>query len=220
MAGNTDFFSFYQQLGLDPGCSPDELKNAYRRRVSALHPDRRAGRAGDPAAAADLQELTTAYTAAMRFQSRYGRLPGAQPKRDAGPPPRTRTATQTVRARGGALGRIALAAMVLAALGWIAWDDPSTSDGDRGWSGNPAPVDLPGSNPKLPSSVDTQRLELGLDVETVRAIEGSPVMESAERWDYGPSWIQFDHGVVSDWYSSKLRPLHVASTQPRMDASR
>jgi hypothetical protein len=39
-------------------------------------------------------------------------------------------------------------------------------------------------------------------------------MESAERWDYGPSWVTFDHGKVNDWYSSKLHPLKTSHARP------
>jgi len=48
----------------------------------------------------------------------------------------------------------------------------------------------------------------------VRALEGRPLMESAQRWDYGPSWIEFNDGKVSDWYSSRLHPLKVAGARP------
>jgi hypothetical protein len=58
------------------------------------------------------------------------------------------------------------------------------------------------------------RIELGASAETVRAIEGRPLMENAGRWDYGPSWIAFSDGKVSDWYSSRLRPLKVGSARP------
>ena len=105
MSGKTDFFLFYQQLGLRPDCSLPELKNAYRRRVAELHPDRqRPGRA-DPEAAAHLQELTAAYNAAASFQRRYGRLPGA-----------THTSARPVPAEGGR--RPPLATAEVRAGGW------------------------------------------------------------------------------------------------------
>lgn len=46
-----------------------------------------------------------------------------------------------------------------------------------------------------------------MDPETVRTLEGEPVMINGERWDYGPSWIRFEDHQVVDWYSSQLRPL-------------
>lgn len=45
-------------LGTHEGCSPEELRSAYRKRLHELHPDVRGGEAG---AAADTRELIAAY---------------------------------------------------------------------------------------------------------------------------------------------------------------
>ena len=76
MAGDTDFLVLYEELGLAPGVSDlDAFKQAYRRRVAQLHPDRQAARdGGDPDR---LQRLNRLYGAAMAFEQRYGRLPAA-----------------------------------------------------------------------------------------------------------------------------------------------
>lgn len=76
MAGDTDFLVLYEELGLAPGVSDlDAFKQAYRRRVAQLHPDRQAaGQRGDPDR---LQRLNRLYGAAMAFEQRYGRLPAA-----------------------------------------------------------------------------------------------------------------------------------------------
>ena len=51
-----------------------------------------------------------------------------------------------------------------------------------------------------------------MDADAVRASEGEPtLMVSNERWEYGPSWIRFEHGKVVDWYSSPLYPLNTAT---------
>lgn len=74
MADDTDFLTLYDELGLAPGVSDlDALKQAYRRRVAQLHPDRR-GSDGDPER---LQRLNRLYGAALAFEQRYGRLPAA-----------------------------------------------------------------------------------------------------------------------------------------------
>ena len=39
MSEDTDFVSMYEELGLDAECGMDAFKQAYRRRVAALHPD-------------------------------------------------------------------------------------------------------------------------------------------------------------------------------------
>lgn len=74
MADDTDFLTLYDELGLAPGISDlDILKQAYRRRVAQLHPDRQ-GVDGDPVR---LQRLNRLYGAALAFEHRYGRLPAA-----------------------------------------------------------------------------------------------------------------------------------------------
>lgn len=220
----TDFLALYQQLGLAPDCSADELKNAYRRRVAELHPDRH----GDnPVAAARLQELTAAYTAAMRFSRRYDRLPGAHPRRPhpAGARPASRDRyTATSGPRGGL--RLTLVGLaLLAVLGGFLWN--GLQDADQ-TTGNPAaePAAAPvAAAPRAMSATVAQadaphvaELELGMEASDVRRLEGRPVMESEARWDYGPSWIEFQGGRVSNWYSSKLRPLKVARARPQADA--
>lgn len=224
MASQTDFFSFYQQLGLDPNCSLAALKNAYRRRIAELHPDRHPERHADPASAARLQELTAAYNAAIGFERRYGRLPGAQHAANArttGTPPTPNRPTPQAEppVRRSGLRRFALVVLILAAIAWLLWgrpdaDDPGLASGARTDRTDHWFVTVP---PPRNESVDVveHRLELGMDAQAVAAIEGKPMMANAERWDYGPSWIEFDHGKVSDWYSSKLRPLKVASARPQ-----
>ncbi|HSS14852.1 MAG TPA: hypothetical protein VLL04_13220 [Rhizomicrobium sp.] len=79
MSGDTDFLLLYEELGLAPGrCSLDEFKRAYRRRISSLHPDRRPDRIDDDAPEV-MRRLTTLYGAAIAFERRFGRLPGAEP---------------------------------------------------------------------------------------------------------------------------------------------
>ncbi|WP_267221816.1 J domain-containing protein [Dyella silvae] len=79
MANETDFLDMYRTLGLRPGCSLPVFKQAYRRQVARMHPDRQGG-TSDPATAARLQRLISQYDAAMVFQREHGRLPGAMPQ--------------------------------------------------------------------------------------------------------------------------------------------
>lgn len=145
MASDTDFLALYHELELNPGaCGLSELKQAYRRRVVQLHPDRRADEQSNPSDPDRLQRLTALYGAAIAFERRYGRLPGAEPvsRRAAGsinsgaaidgghvttgsqPPvahretvsPRRSTPEPTAMWR-----RYLLALLILLALAWAVW---------------------------------------------------------------------------------------------------
>jgi len=98
MANDTDFLTLYDELGLAPGVSDiDAFKQAYRRRVAQLHPDR-LGRDSDPER---LQRLNRLYGAALAFEQRYGRLPAAAvTSRRPEPFPRAE-ATVSPRGNGG-----------------------------------------------------------------------------------------------------------------------
>jgi hypothetical protein len=210
----TDFFRLYEQLGLKPGCTLEELKVAYRRRVAELHPDRR-GADADPADAVRLQELTAAYNAASAFLRRYGRLPGGTHSAPRAAMPRTPGVVSPMRerttpARGRSRRWLWLA--LLGGLCWAAWSS-GLFDATEATTDTVAPS-RPAIEAAAPAPMPAGLIEIGSDAATVRALEGRALMESPQRWDYGPSWVAFDDGKVSDWYSSKLRPLKVASAHP------
>ena len=73
MSEDTDFVSMYEELGLDAECGMDAFKQAYRRRVAALHPDMQ----GDDSDLPRLQRLNRMYEATLDFHRLHGRLPGA-----------------------------------------------------------------------------------------------------------------------------------------------
>ncbi|MFC5578026.1 hypothetical protein ACFPOA_08405 [Lysobacter niabensis] len=111
-----DLTLLYTELGLQPNCSLQEFQLAYRRRISELQPNRVAGGSQSPETAFLLRDLIGLYTTASRFHRRYGRLPGAAPRRfGTGPFPRA-TLQQTYVAydarhsesRPGSSSRIAL----------------------------------------------------------------------------------------------------------------
>lgn len=56
---------------------------------------------------------------------------------------------------------------------------------------------------------EQKRIDVGMSMEEVLAIQGVPVMKSKRRWGYGASFIEFQNGKVVGWYSSVLRPLIV-----------
>ena len=212
MANETDFLDLYRTLGLRPGCGLLELKQAYRRHVGRLHPDRMGGAPHDPAVADRLQRITALYGAAMEFQRQHGRLPGATLRvRFSVPEAHVQTArvpSPSRRRTSRRSGIIALAvALVVAVLVWngVAWS-PSTPDAYvRSLNSHGLP---------LGNAVNTPALEIGMSSDQVRTIEGEPTGIHDDRWEYGPSWIRFEHDEVVDWYSSPLRSLATAKRTP------
>lgn len=130
MVAEMDFVALYQELGLTPGtCSLSEFKLAYRRRMQQLHPDRNPDPAGD-SEPESLQDLIMVYRAAIAFERRFGRLPGAEPSnaRRASSTPQNGFITAHRAAAAIPLGRgrmpwrhVIFASLVLFTLCWVLW---------------------------------------------------------------------------------------------------
>lgn len=219
MARETDFLDLYKILGLNPGCDLAEFKKAYRRRVSVLHPDRRNGGGRNNVIAAErLQQLTALYGAAMEFQRRHGRLPGAMHVRQpqdtvVQPPSPQRSVTPAPRHSR----RLVVVLAVAAGLIWLLWDSewlPWNSESGPFTTVSQPLASANGTSGERVAAAAPSMLELGMDTGTVRAIQGDPVISGADHWEYGPSWIRFENGKVVDWYSSPLNPLRTATAHP------
>lgn len=234
MTHETDFLDLYRRLGLQPGCNMDELKQAYRRHVAALHPDRQHGQPVDPRMASRLQRLTAQYGAAMDFHRRHGRLPGApaasasagglQATGDATPvslgarshdpfahrrPSATAQAAPApphagVKTHGKLVVLLVIAA--LATLGWGLHEASQTAS-----SGTPDEVSESAGAVAQDVGRDAPVLHMGMSAADVRGVEGEPLAMHGDLWEYGPSWVRFDHDEVVEWHSSPLRPLHTGS---------
>jgi hypothetical protein len=227
VADETDFLDLYGKLRLEPGCSLEDFKQAYRRHVAMWHPDRRRrGSRADMLAAARLQRLTAQYGAAMDFHRRHGRLPGA---------PMVARIVETPPAETQEFGPVAAGQPTptaetaparppqrsLSTRWWLAI--VATAVGIAVWSMWPAtePSDVDATEPQAVSHVHENTyaahatLSLGMTADEVIAIEGEPTRRTEERWEYGPSWVRFENEALADWYSSPLRALHVPSARAR-----
>ncbi|WP_448243610.1 hypothetical protein [Pseudoxanthomonas mexicana] len=207
MSDDTDFVSMYEELGLDAECGMHAFKQAYRRRVAALHPDIQ-GTASD---LPRLQRLNRLYEATLDFHRLHGRLPGASAPRIAGaawPPPTTTApvreapAGEAIAPRGGRRRYLLIGALAAALLYWLGAGRTSVPTLDPAGPGGDAATAA-----WQPAS--RKRLELGMSIDQARRILGDPTTEHAARWQYGPSWVDFECGKVTGWYSAPAYPLQV-----------
>jgi hypothetical protein len=204
-------------LALEPGCDMAEFKQAYRRRVATLHPDRRDDSFRDTESADQLQQLTALYSAAVAFERRHGRLPGAASARAAESVitrgPRANASDRAVRKPSSRWLLIALA--ITLAVVWLTWNPAwfvDNTEPDSSTISAAAPAQYAEFIAPVHALRDT--LQIGMTTDMVRRIEGQPLLLGDNRWNYGPSWIRFEKGRVVDWYSSPLRPLDVDASNP------
>ncbi|HEY6894082.1 MAG TPA: J domain-containing protein [Rhodanobacteraceae bacterium] len=220
MAGGTDFLLLYKELRLRPGCGLGEFRQAYRRRVAELHPDRVQHHLYEDAAAR-LSNLNAMYASAMEFHKQYGRLPGEASvyrpdpaaRLHTPPPPSTSQPASAKRSSWVLTVLLVLAALV---IGWIL-GAVEGDGGDDQSSTSPVPPVVFAAEAAATPVAKIARIRVGMESERVAEIEGEPVTTTKDRWEYGPSWIAFHCGEVLDWYSSPLRPLKVDSMQAPAD---
>lgn len=205
VARDTDFLDLYKGLGLEPDCDLQEFRQAYRRRLSILHPDRPVDGAATPPE--QLQRLTALYGAAMEFHRQHGRLPGAMHVRSFQPAAARVEAIAPVSPAPNRRTRWWLLLPLAALVVWMAWPAespaPRTADGDT-------VSDTSDEDPQTTATTSAAVLAIGMTPVQVRAIEGEPVIIGDDRWDYGPSWVRFEQHKLAGWYSSPLHPLKVA----------
>ena len=228
-----DFAQLYSQLGIRTDCSVEEFKQACRRRIREQHPDRAGMHAASTADVADvaaqipLAELLPLYAKALRFHRKHGRLPGAPPVHAHASSPRERLFLTAVAAataapsdstansprftmRGPVLLMLAIAVVL---VGISAWNDDTPAPAP------PVQASMPAEAVEAEIGPIVRELEIGMDADTVRRIQGEPLQQEGSQWIYGPSWLYFDRGRLANWYSSPLYPLKTATSSPSDDDS-
>ncbi|HNR92310.1 MAG TPA: J domain-containing protein [Dokdonella sp.] len=236
MTRGIDFLRLYHEFGLAPDAGIDDLKRAYRRFVSTLHPDRHGDDPISQHLAQDqLARLTRLYDAAIRFHREHGRLPGAAPSARSGDnsawaaAQRIETADAVPRTpqqpdliepgpRSGLRPGLWLAGVGV--VGLFVWLIARLAALEDALVPEPVRTAPAASVVAAPPTPRAGGIHVGMRAEDVLRIQGEPVTRSEYRWEYGPSWIQFENGRVTTWYSSPLRALRIARTPPSPEATR
>lgn len=215
-----DFSQMYADLGLQPDCSLEQFKRAYRQRVSELHPDR-APNLATPANGLPLGDLIALQSAALAFHREHGRLPGSTLRHHPADSAVAQTTAHRPSYSSGdgdpraAAARWPIAAVLLAGalLAGVFLDNPNSSPP----APPPASAPVPGPLPEA-AAVPSGPLELGMDAATVRSIQGDPMRIDEDTWEYGPSWLRIEHNQLVDWYSSPLYRLKTRTPSPESHA--
>lgn len=205
-----EFEQLYTLLHLNPDCTLEEFQHAYRRAIAELHPDRWQADARTAEQQSQLRELISLHSLATRFYVRHGRLPGARPSHLALRIPAKLQAPvidEQPSPRGGASNRRWL--ILAALLAFLVWQL-------AGQSVTPPPEEqeFPGATLLGESSPGNHALTLGMDANTVLAIQGEPEHRGATEWRYGSSWLRFKDDRLVDWYSSPFHRLNTATSSP------
>lgn len=76
---------------------------------------------------------------------------------------------------------------------------------------NPLKIKLnePGTPHRTAHSRLTSRFTIGSTKADVAAVQGHPISETEDVWDYGLSKVYFKNGIVVRWTSSPMQPLKV-----------
>jgi hypothetical protein len=216
---SVDFSQLYSQLGLEPGCTLEQLRHAYRKRVAELHPDRQAS-TEDRDGGIELASLITLYKMAMQFHDMHGRLPGSMtsdpggPRQEASAAHRRPAHTASTRPSSPGAGNANaipgshwwLLLLVATLICYLIFSVPPEAREAR-----PATTSQRVPETAVPARGEAMTLiHRGMDEQGVLAIQGQPTLIREDVWEYGPSWLRFEKGRVVEWHSSPLYRLKVA----------
>lgn len=218
-------------LGLQPGCSWDQLLAAYRQLAKRWHPDRHQQHPERLKAAEDrFKAINQAFRQLSDYHRQHGRLPPLER-----PPPSARAAAQgpanTLRRPESQTGsRVRFSrpatpapghriprsrrpwlgpAVAVAITGWVAYrfwlqEAPGPAVQTTAPTASSAPTD--GAADRRVAGASAQ-FTLGSTLGEVLAIHGPPSHVEGDTWHYGNSRVRFASGVVVAWSSDPFSPL-------------
>jgi len=230
---NERYARSYSVLGLSPGSSWSEIRDAYKYLIKKWHPDHfQQDNKNRRTAEEKTMEITRAYKALADYHRKHGSTPpattpapakAAEAKVASKPAsrPAATTATEThadhaAPSQAEAVHWKTLFALAAFSLLFYFWflDAPVDPDLMTGAPESGAAADLhpsePGDN-TTPHRVE-QRFTIGSKPGEVYAAQGIPTNTENGIWHYGKSRVYFINGGVSRWEIHPENPLNIDSS--------
>lgn len=234
----------YRILGIQPGASWQELRQAYKSLVNIWHPDRFQQNVRQRKLAEEkTKEITQSYQELAEYYKKYGALPRridttetyitpdidpldsmdvhpAPDKQDTDPLAASVTPAGVPLSRRSKLRSRTMiaAAMAFAAyFFWqvVPWDNSSEAPQDENRTEQAADTQKDDNSPDHAPHVD-KFFTVGTPLGEVYAIQGIPTKTEHDVWYYGNSRVYFRNGKVQHWEESSDSPLRV-KIDPEID---
>lgn len=226
MDSRLEYKECYQLLGVDSDCGWADLRAAYRRQVQIWHPDRYAENSAERGLADErIKQINLSYSRLARYYREHGILPAVPPERPitqpplSEPPPDSATLQRerAFAARSEATSRPEtrrfrpVALVLVLAVGYLLiWLSDSMTEKSR--DAEPAAETKSRPPPSLTTAYTAKpgaRFGMGSSKNEVIRVQGRPMKETDDVWDYGASRVYFRDNRVVGWHSSPFDPLKV-----------
>mgnify|MGYP001579240134 FL=1 len=220
---NNHYLQHYQVLEIQPGCSFEDLRYAYRRLVKEWHPDHFTGgrENSDPGyAESKIKDINKAFRSLSDYYKKNGCLPISpeeaadlnkgsaflwmdnRQSKDRRPAQGKKASTFSVSLRLMIVGAVL-------GIGYVAWKTHMQEQ--IGPSNQAAPANsVPTEQYQLGSRQSRETEEhftVGSTLGDVIAIQGAPTSIEGDVWLYGQSKVYMEKGAVTKWENDSESPL-------------
>ena len=230
-----DYLKNYRILGIQPGASWKQLRQAYKRLINAWHPDRFQQNIRQKKLAEEkTKEITQSYKELAEYYKKFGVLP--LPLEEQQPPTPETDDLQvtpaevtppdikiqepgfvTPSARGTKYRLSKRRARIFASLAllgsiyfiWqiVPWKHQDKSSSDEEYA--PQVSESRQGDESADETPNEKRFTIGSSLGEVYAIQGVPTKTENDVWYYGNSKVYFAKGKVYGWNESTDSPLRV-----------
>jgi len=233
---NEQYAHSFSVLGLQPGSSWIEIRDAYKHLIKTWHPDRfQQDSKSWQIAEEKSMEITRAYKTLADYYRKHGSTPAKSTVDHAArtAPPETKAppdhaghaapadAAETInRARHATpipvqttpWRTVAVLTVIVLLLYFWFLDDPVYKDFEAGTNAKTATQNVPQkeTGDKTTSHTADKFFTIGSKLGEVYAIQGIPSKTEEGTWHYGKSRVYFINGSVTRWESHPENPLRAS----------